>query len=255
MPSPTCQVKEGAGAYQSTTFGVDVSVSGSITIKLADITDVDSWSIQCVTTDDTNVAASINGSLSVDNTTKTATFTAPAAAGAALRFRSVVNNGLDVNGVVDDDLSTTFCIYVRTPIGRRVLAMDETIEGHPDFGWIQSLNKIIRDFSIVFTSDATPALAKRYPVANGDVRLIRSLIKVQSADGSGAVRGEWDVRAAYRRVSGTLAQEYAPVITPVYAVGGPGGPTLSLNGNTDVDLKVTGVLASNLVWTVSDVAL
>ena len=255
MPSPICQVKEGAGAYQSTTYGVDVSASASLTIKLADTTDVNSWSIQCVTTDDTNVAATINGALAIDNPTKTATLTAPAKRGAALRFRSVVNNGLDANGVVDDDLSTTFCIYVPTLIGQRVLAADETIESDPVFGWITSVNKVLRDYSVVATTDATPTLAKRYPVADGDVRLIRALIKVQSTNGSGAVRGEWEVRGAYRRILGTLAQEYAPVVTNLFVAGAPGAPTFALNGNTDVDLKVTGIAATNLTWTVSDVSI
>lgn len=254
MPSPTCEVREGSGAYQSTTQGVDVSPGAAITIRIADQTDVDSWSIQCATTDETNDADAISATLVIDSATKTATFTSPGRGG-TLRFRSVVNDGLDVNGVADDDLETTFCIYVPTAVGRRVIAADETTEGHPDFGWIEPLNRAIRDSAGTSTSNASPTLAKRYPVADGDVRLIRALVKVQSADGSGAVRGEWDIRAAYRRVSGTLAQEYAPAITTVFAAGAPGGPTLALNGNTDVDLNVAGVAATNLAWTISDIAI
>lgn len=254
MPSPTCEVREGSGAYQSTTLGVDAAPGATITIRLADQADVNSWSIQCATTDDTNDAEAINAALVIDSATKTATFASPPRGG-ALRFHSLVNGGLDANGVVDGDLETTFCIYVPTVVGRRVLAADETTEGHPDFGWIAPLNRAIRDSSSASTSNATPALARRYPVANGDVRLIRALVKVQSADGSGAVRGEWDVRAAYRRVSGTLAQEYAPLITTVFSVGAPGGPALALNGDTDVDLIVTGVAATELAWTISDVAI
>lgn len=254
MPSPTCEVREGSGAYQSTTNGVDAGPGAAITIRLADQTDVDSWSIQCATTDDANDAAAINAALVIDNATKTAIFTSPAR-GSALRFRSVVNNGLDVNGVVDDDLETTFCVYVPTAIARRVIAADETTEGHPDFGWIKPLNRAIRDSAETSTSNATPTLARRYPVADGDVRLIRALVKVQSADGSGTVRGEWDLRAAFQRAGGTLAQEYAPIITTVFAVGAPGGPTLALNGDTDVDLEVTGLAATALAWTVSDIAI
>jgi hypothetical protein len=254
MPNPTCEVREGSGAYQSTTLGVDVSPAAAITIRLADQTDVNSWLIQCATTDETNNASTINAALVIDSATKTATFTSPGPGG-TLRFHSVVNDGLDVNGIANDDLETTFCIYVPTVIGRRVIAADETTEGHPNFGWIEPLNRAIRDSLGALTSNATPALARRYPVANGDVRLIRALVKVQSADGSGAVRGEWDVRAAYSRVSGTLAQEYAPVITTVFSIGAPGGPALALNANTDVDLKVTGVAATNLAWTISDVAI
>jgi hypothetical protein len=254
MPSPVCEVREGTGAYEVTTFGVDVSPGAAVTIRLADQSDVQSWSIQCVTTDDGNEAEAVTTSLVVDSATKTATFTAPAN-GSALRFRSLINNGIDANGVVDDDYEATFCVYVPTPAGRRVIAADETTEGHPDFGWVESLNKVIRGHAVVTTDDAALTLARRYPVADGDVRLVRATIKVQSADGSGAVQGEWDVRAAYARVAGVLAQAYAPVVTAMFSVGAPGGPALALNGDTDVDVLVTGVPAAELVWTIADVAL
>ena len=254
MPSPICEVREGAGAFQSTTHGVDVSAGAQLTIRLADQSDVQSWSIQCVTTDETNDAEALTAALAIDSATKTATFTAPAP-GSALRFRSLINNGLDANGVVDDDYETTFCIYLPTADGRRVIAADETTEGHPDFGWIEPLNKIIRGRTVVATADDVPTLAKRFPVSDGDVRLVRAVVKVQSADGSGAVQGEWDVRAAYARVAGVLAAAYAPSITALFTVGAPGGPSLALNGDTDVDLHVTGVAATDLTWTVSDVAL
>lgn len=255
MPSPICEVREGAGAYAPTTFGVDVAPGALVTIRLADQSDIDSWSIQCVTTDELHAADAVTASLVIDSATKTASFTAPSARGAALRFRSLVNNGLDVNGVVDEDLEATFCIYVPTAIGQRVLAADETTEGHPDFGWVTSLNRVIRDHVAIATSDDTPALARRYPVGDGDVRLIRALVKVQSSDGSGAVRGEWEVRAAYARVAGMLVQEYAPSIATLFAVGGPGAPTLTLNGDTDVDLNVIGVPAADLTWAIADVSL
>lgn len=254
MPSPMCEVREGAGAFQSTTHGVDVSASAVITIRLADQSDVQSWSIQCVTTDETNDAEAVTAALGIDSATKTATFTAPAP-GSTLRFRSLINNGLDANGVVDDDYDATFCIYVPTPDGKRVIAADETTEGHPDFGWVEPLNKIIRGRAVVATNDDALTLAKRYPVVDGDVRLIRAVVKVQSADGSGAVQGEWDVRAAYVRVAGVLAAAYAPIITAAFTVGAPGGPSLALNDDTDVDLNITGVVATDLTWTVSDAAL
>jgi hypothetical protein len=254
MPSPICEVREGAGPYGSTLFGVDVSPGSTVTVRLADQSDVASWSLLCVTTDDANDPAIINAGLAIDSPSKTATFTAPAN-GSALRFRSLINNGIDANGVVDDDYEATFCVYVPTPAGRRVIAADETTEGHPDFGWVESLNKVIRGHAVVTTDDAALTLARRYPVADGDVRLVRATIKVQSADGSGAVQGEWDVRAAYARVAGVLAQAYAPVVTAMFSVGAPGGPALALNGDTAVDLLVTGVPAAELVWTIADVAL
>ncbi len=144
MPSPICQVKEGAGSYQSTTNGVDVSASASITIKLADITDVNSWSIQCVSTDDTLSASTITASLVVDSVLRTATFTAPAS-GKALIFRSVVNGGVDVNGRTQASYSTTFGIFTLTAGGRRVMAANQTIEGNASYGWSTDFNDLVRD--------------------------------------------------------------------------------------------------------------
>jgi hypothetical protein len=143
-PSPTCEVRDGAGAYAATAGGVDVTVGNTITIRLSSQTDVDSWLIQCATTDDTSDAGTVTASLSIDATLKTATFTAPAA-GKAYRFRSRVNQGIDRNGVAQASYETTFCIYTLVS-GRRVMAADETTEGNATFGWIVWLNDMIRDF-------------------------------------------------------------------------------------------------------------
>jgi hypothetical protein len=141
-PSPTCEVKDGSGAYQATTSGVDVTVGNTITIRLSSQTDVDSWLIECATTDDTSDADTVTAALSIDSTNKTATFTAPAA-GKAYRFRSRVNGGIDRNGVVRASYETTFCVYTLVS-GRRVLAVDETTEGDATFGWSKWYNDMIR---------------------------------------------------------------------------------------------------------------
>ena len=46
----------------------------------------------------------------------------------------------------------------------------------------------------------------------------------------------------------------APIAT-LFAVGGPGAPTLTLNGDTDVDLNVIGVSAADLTWAIADISL
>ena len=144
MPSPICQVKVGAGAYQATTFGVDITPGALITIKLADVTDIDSWTILCLSTDELSDKAAINLALVIDNPTKTATFTAPAAFGRTFRFLSRINNGKDKNFIERDEYTTTFALYLPTSTGHRTLAADETLEGNPNFGWIESFNEVIR---------------------------------------------------------------------------------------------------------------
>lgn len=142
--SPTCEVKDGAAAYVATTNGVNITVGNTIVIRLASTVDVSTWLIECATTDDSSVASTVTASLTIDSALRTATFTAPAA-GKAYRFRSRVNNGLDVNGVVDPALETTFCVYTLTSGSRRVIAADETTEGNATFGWIAWINDLIRN--------------------------------------------------------------------------------------------------------------
>jgi hypothetical protein len=141
-PSPICEVKEGAGAFVSTTGGVDVSPGSDVTIRLKSQSDVDSWSIECVTTDDTSDAGTVTASLTIDALAKTALFSAPSA-GKAFRFRSRVNSGVDRNGVVRPSYEATFTIYSRIN-GRRPLTSDETTEGDATFGWIKWHNDILR---------------------------------------------------------------------------------------------------------------
>lgn len=143
MPSPICEVKDGAGAYQATTSGVDVTPTNTVTIRLADQAGVNTWSIACATTDDLSDAATVTASLTIDALNKTATFTAPSA-GRAYRFQSRINGGVDVNGVAQSSYTTTFCVYTLTAGGLRVHAVDETTEGGA-FGWGEDLNSLIRN--------------------------------------------------------------------------------------------------------------
>lgn len=143
-PNPSCEIKDGAAAYVTAVGGVNVTPTNTIIIRLASQVGVDSWQITCATTDETSDATAVTAALTIDPLTKTATFTAPAA-GKAYRFRSVVNNGIDANGVVQTSYSTTFCVYTAVS-GRRVLAADETTEGSTDFGWIVYHNDMIRNF-------------------------------------------------------------------------------------------------------------
>jgi hypothetical protein len=139
MPSPTCTVDA-----TSTTNGFDADASTSTEIALAATTGVDVWSIECIGTDEDQVVATINASLTIDQNAKTATFTTPADA-CALIFRSTVNRGKDVNGTAQTSYATTFGIYVLTAGGHRLGAVNETLEGNATFGWVAKVNALIRD--------------------------------------------------------------------------------------------------------------
>lgn len=159
MPSPLCQVKEGAGAWQATAGGVNVTAGATITIDLVDKT-VRSWTVACISTDDLSSASTPNTAIagSINAITKQATFTAPTN-GRTYRFRSTVDGGVDLNGVSRPSYSTTFCVYVPTVTGDRVHAADETTEGDSSFGWLATLNALVRGAQRVSagTTGARPA--------------------------------------------------------------------------------------------------
>jgi hypothetical protein len=142
MTSPQCTVNATA-----TTNGVDLTPATTATIALANVAGVNQWSILAVNTDELNLAATVNASLTVDSITKTATFTVPAA-GSAVVFESKVNNGRDINGRINPAYTTRFAIYTLTGTGFRVCAFDETLEGNASFGWITKLNGLIRSASV-----------------------------------------------------------------------------------------------------------
>lgn len=138
MTSPACTVNA-----SSSLNGVNVTAASGVTIALADVGGVSQWSLTCIGVDDTNVAATITAGLAINQTNKTATFTAPAA-GSALVFQSVVNNGKDINGNVVPAYTTTFGIYVLSAGGFRVGAINETTEGDSVYGWTSKFNALLR---------------------------------------------------------------------------------------------------------------
>jgi len=152
MASPLCTVNT-----LSTVDGVDVTAASTVSIELIDAAGVNSWEIECISTDDSNLKATINGTLTVDNITKTAEFTAPAL-GSAMIWRSRVNSGRDSNGRLDPSLTTTFGIYVLSAQGNRVIAVNETTEGSASFGWVVPINLILRNTILDITATAGAGL-------------------------------------------------------------------------------------------------
>ena len=127
--------------------GVNVTDGSTVTIALASSNGVYSWNVECIGTDDSNSASAVNATLVINSAAQTATFTAPNTDGygAALIFRSQVNNGIDINGLVQPYLTTTFGIYITVgSSGLRVGGQNETVEGNSTFGWLTKFNEAIR---------------------------------------------------------------------------------------------------------------
>lgn len=143
MASPICTVKDGAGSPQATTSYVPVTPTNTVTIQLADTTGATSWSITCIGADETTDASAITSALVVNSSTKTATFTAPAA-GKSLLFQSRINGGVDTNGATQAAYTTTFKVATLTGGGFAVGAVGETTEHDGTYGYTALINEMIR---------------------------------------------------------------------------------------------------------------
>ncbi len=155
-PSPTCTVANGAGAAQATTNGVDVTAAATITVALSSLAGVTNWALTVVGQDEQVVVPTIT----INQVAKTATFTAPALPW-ALILKSVVNNGVNANGVIDASLSTTFKICCLTTNALRLAASNETTENNASTGWTSILNIPIRNgtgagTSLTIQEEGTP---------------------------------------------------------------------------------------------------
>ena len=166
MPlSPACLVNGSA-----TTNGVNVAASAGLTIALASTAGVKLWSLTCIGTDDTSSASTVTAGLTVvGSPTFSATGTA-GALGTTYRFQSVVGInalGYDANGVPQPSYTTTFGVYVETSLGYRVLAINEKLEGSAAFGWVTTVNAIIRGASAGGAGNTVVVQSNGVAVAGG----------------------------------------------------------------------------------------
>lgn len=145
MPSPICTVKDGSGSPQTTTTGyATVTTGNTVTIQLADLTGVSTWSIECIYGDELTTPASVTSGLTVNSTAKSATFTAPAA-GRAMIFRSIINGGRDIDGRTQSSYTTTFKVATPTANSSLIVACtNEEYEHSATYGWTGLINSVIR---------------------------------------------------------------------------------------------------------------
>lgn len=153
VPSPICTV-------DGIATPVDVTASATHEIELANITGAQFWAVSCTSTDETTTPAAVNATLTVNLTTKKATFTSTGA-GTALIFTSTVGVtglGLDANGKVNLAYTTTFKVNIKAANGNRVLAANETVEQNSSDGWLAVVNPLLRTGgAITLAGDVTGA--------------------------------------------------------------------------------------------------
>ena len=251
MTSPICTVNGTA-----TGNGVNVAKNTLTTIALFDTAGVKSWSLRCISSDENQVPATISAGLTIDQITKTATFTSPNTnAGAALIFESEVNGGLDVNGRKDASLTTRFGVFVLTnPGSLRVGAFDETLEGSAAHGWLTKFNETVRSAGV---GGVTPALTGTLPMVVDNSNPLAPVVSINAATGdnpgsmSAADKALVDT-ATELASGGALARRHATgwcafngVNTPyIYSdtaltISVDGTGVISLDGNTDGELHCT----------------
>src|SRR5271167_2540495 len=123
-PSPICSVN-GLTPPQNVTAGA------TVTFGLVSTAGANFWSAFVSDTDELNTTAAVQATVTLNQTTKTGTVTAPAGLGSAVQITSVVGItglGLDANGAVQKSFTTTFKINVLAANGLAVLTGNETTE-------------------------------------------------------------------------------------------------------------------------------
>ena len=136
-PSPLCVVSDNGGAYAAASpNGINVTGGDSISIQLASYAGVRSWQLTVYGLDELSTAPALSYSVGPPGTYS---FTFAPFAGRAVILQSVVNGGVNINGVRVPSYTTTIGIFTLTASGQRVLATGETFETC-QAGWICDWN-------------------------------------------------------------------------------------------------------------------
>ena len=142
-PSPACLVSDNGGAYTAAApNGINVSANDPVSIQLASYAGVRSWSLTVFGLDEVTLSSPPVLTYSI-GPPATYSFTYPNSTGRAVLLQSVVNGGVNVNGVKQSSYVTTIGVFSLTAAGQRVLATGETIETCPA-GWVCDWNAQVR---------------------------------------------------------------------------------------------------------------
>jgi len=246
MTSPICNV-DGNSAVNAVT----VTAGTTVTIALADTAGVTQWNLTCLTTDGLNTAFAINSALSINLINKTATLAVPVGLGSAFIFESKVNDGLDINGILNPTYTTTFKINVLTASGLPVTAFDEKMEQNRSYGWTEIINNMIRQYTSISGSSGA-GLTGFYAVGqNADNSIVVNANDIQlkltyQALLDGATSSATAGKLALRNGSGSCS--FGPLISTTLAASSnvTVGGTLGVTGATTLS-STLGAGASTLL--------
>jgi hypothetical protein len=136
-PNPSVTVQSGAGSVQTTPPVAIATSAAAVTVRLVSQAGVDSWTLTCVSSDETSNKSDLAPVVNV--TTGVATFTLPAGLGKAWILQSTVKNNASPTAY-----SGTFKIAVLTAGGLAVAALGETLETDALYGNLALINAGIR---------------------------------------------------------------------------------------------------------------
>ncbi len=192
-PSPLCEYSVNGSGFVAIDKGINVQPGAAVQVRLATGTGVFAWVFTCYATDDQTTTGAVNALVTVNSLTRVASFTAPAA-GTAMLFRSVVNGGVDASGRTDVTLENRFGIYALTTGGRRTLALNETLEGDPVYGWLPRVNDIVRESGSARVVPASALLttgAETTVLSIGDLPNGTSIVDVYGAAATAGNVAAW----------------------------------------------------------------
>lgn len=225
--SPICEVRVGAGPFQPTTDGINITPGASVSVRLASTTDVSDWYLYIAGTDETITSlpalAGVNPlTQKVASPSTVVTFTMPSGTGKSLLFNSTTEG-------VGGPAVATFGLYTLSAGGRRVGSTGEMREGSTDHGWVYLVNPIIRSgASVIWYDDAVVAVTTGASDAQGAIDALKTTLRGRTLAATAPADGEvykWNA----------IASQWEP------GAGGGGG---TLDGD------VTGASDSNLVTSI-----
>lgn len=248
MASPICLIEN-----QSSAVSYAAQAGEEITIALQDAAGVSQWAIECISTDGYNTVAELNDTKEVDWSSWSASFTVPNNS-CGLLFRSVINNGRNINDQLDGSLTYEFKVHVPTENRGGILPADgETTQGNPK-GWGQDVASFLRKLDsadlgttpdILVTEDDAWSTVYQAPLTDNALSDFTFDARGMSASTSSNWFTKW---RAFKSVSGVVTSY--PEATILSGGDGYGDARISASGS-NVLFQVKGEASLDFTWRTS----